>query len=107
LTREEFLKKQIKAQGYTVKSFAHHINMPYSSLLSMLNDEKLGKAAVDSVIRICQALNISVEELQEITIGFENAPSRLILSPHEEKVIQRYREKTDLQHAINILLDIE
>ena len=63
LTREKYLKKLIKENGLTVKEFAQSIEMPYSTLLTMLNDGKVGNAAVDSVIKICKGLNITIQEL--------------------------------------------
>ena len=63
MTREEFLKMLIKQKGYTIKSFAAKIGIPYTSLLSMLNGS-IGGAAVESVIKICEELDISVESLK-------------------------------------------
>ena len=104
LTREEYLKKLIKNNGFTIKDFAISINMPYSTLLTMLNEEKLGNAAVDSVIRICKGLNISIEELQAVCANASDPSNHLILSPHEKQLISLYRKKTDLQKAVDLLL---
>ena len=42
MTREEFIKKKIKEKGMTLKDYARMINMPYSTLLSMLREVALG-----------------------------------------------------------------
>lgn len=104
LTRETYLKKLIKDNGFTIKVFAQRIGMPYSTLLTMLNEEKLGKAAVDNVIKICKGLNITIQELQsvqEMDVWFSK---NLILSEHEKKLIINYRKKAELQKAVDILL---
>ena len=36
MTREEFIKRKVREKGMTLKDYARSINMPYSTLLSML-----------------------------------------------------------------------
>lgn len=104
LTREKYLKKLIKENGLTVKEFAQSIEMPYSTLLTMLNDGKVGNAAVDSVIKICKGLNITIQELQASQDSEDTQPQPLVLSRHEKQLIHNYRKKVDLQKAVDILL---
>lgn len=66
MTREDYVKSLIKARGYTFKAFATEINMPYTTLLSILNGS-IGGAAMDNVLRICKSLDISIEELNQVT----------------------------------------
>lgn len=87
LTREDYLKQLIKNNGFTIKEFALNIDMPYSTLLTMLNEGKLGNAAVDSVIRICKGLNITIEELQAVQNNVNEPSEHLILSSHEKHLI--------------------
>ena len=63
MTREEYIKALIKKQGMTIKSFAQRIGMPYSTLLSMLNGV-IGGASIDNVVKICDGLGITVDQLQ-------------------------------------------
>lgn len=104
MTREKYLKKLIKENGLTVKEFAKSIEMPYSTLLTMLNDGKVGNAAVDSVIKICKGLNITIQELQESQESIDSPSYPLVLSHHEKQLIICYRQKVDLQKAVDILL---
>ena len=104
LTREQYLKNLIKSNGLTVKEFAQNINMPYSTLLTMLNEEKIGNAAVDSVIRICKGLNITIQELQSIQDSESTLTEHLVLTEHEKNLIRNYRQRTTLQQAVDILL---
>lgn len=103
MTREQYLKNLIKKNGFTIKEYAKIIDMPYSTLLTMLNEEKIGNAAVDSVIRICHGLNITIQDLQSVQ-NSNNSPSHLILSQHEKLLINNYRKKKSLQKAVDILL---
>lgn len=103
MTRESYLKQLIKNNGITVKDFAKSIDMPYSTLLTMLNEEKIGNASVNNVIKICKGLNITIQNLQEVLeADIEKAP--LVLSEHEKKLVRHYRKKEDLQKAVDILL---
>lgn len=104
MTREKYLKKLIKENGLTIKEFAQIIEMPYSTLLTMLNEGKVGNAAVDSVIKICKGLNISIQDLQASQEPEDVQPQPLVLSLHEKQLIICYRKKVDLQKAVDILL---
>ena len=85
MTREEFLKMLIKQKGYTIKSFAAKIGIPYTSLLSMLNGS-IGGAAVESVIKICEELDISVESLKNEEM--DSLPQGYYLDPAAAKMAQ-------------------
>lgn len=100
MTREEYLKELIKQTGMTIKSFAAYIGMPYTTLISMLNNS-IGNASLDNVIKICSALGITIEELQNRT---RNETS---LSEHEKQLIKSYRNDTCMQTAVDRLLKIE
>jgi len=64
LLREDFLKQKIKESGLNQKEFAVKIEMPYSTLRSIL--ESVGGASIDNIIKICGGLNITVANLQSI-----------------------------------------
>ena len=104
LTREQYLKNLIKSNGLTIKEFAQNIDMPYSTLLTMLNEEKIGNAAVDSVIKICRGLNITIQDLQSVQESDTSVTEHLVLTEHEKNLILNYRQKPELQNAVDILL---
>ena len=104
LTREQYLKNLIKSNGLTIKEFAQNIEMPYSTLLTMLNEEKIGNAAVDSVIKICKGLNITIQDLQSVQESDTSVTEHLVLTEHEKNLILNYRQKPELQNAVDILL---
>lgn len=104
MTREQYLKNLIKSNGLTIKEFAQNIDMPYSTLLTMLNEEKIGNAAVDSVIKICKGLNITIQDLQSVQESDTSITEHLVLTEHEKNLILNYRQKPELQNAVDILL---
>ena len=104
VTREIYPKNLIKNNGFTIKEFAQKIDMPYSTLLTMLNEEKIGNASVDNVIKICKGLDITIQDLQSVQETTSSDTEHLVLTDHEPNIISNYRRKTDLQKAVDILL---
>lgn len=62
-SKEEFVKKLIEDKGFTLKHFAGEIDVPYTTLVTILKNN-INKASVDNVIKIAQGLETSVEELE-------------------------------------------
>ncbi len=60
-TREEYLKKLILEKFGTVKGFARMIEMPPSTLYSILRN--VGGASIEHIFKICRPLNITAEQL--------------------------------------------
>lgn len=101
MTREDYIKQLISEKGFSVKTFAEKIEIPYSTLRSMLNGS-IGGAAVDSVIKICAGLGISINDLQNrnaVKLPFET-------SEKEKKLIIAYRNNPDMQPAVDKLLGL-
>lgn len=76
MSREEYIKNLIAQSGRNIKEFASDVDIPYTSMLSMLKN--LGGTAIDSVMKICKGLNITVEHLdkaaQEGTLALNTTP---------------------------------
>ena len=64
MTREEYLKQLIIEDSVTLKDFAKKIDMPYTTLYSILKN--IGGASIDKVIKICKGLNITADDLAKI-----------------------------------------
>lgn len=110
MTREEYIKNLIKENGYNIKSFAAAIGVPYSTLLTMLNGS-IGGAAVETVIKICDKLNIPVENLRNEHFSF-NTIAQSNFTDDELKLIKKYRQldadgKYEIDKMIDIKLDIQ
>ena len=105
MSREQYIKRLIKERGSTIKEFAKEINMPYSTLLSMLNGS-IGGAAVDSAIKICQGLGITVADLQKHVDNY-NDDGYFALTEDELRLITQYRLHPGMQSAVRKLLDLD
>lgn len=63
--RTEILRKLIESSSPSVKAFSLKAGLPYSTLRSML-ERGIGNASVDNVIKVCKALGITIEQLEEM-----------------------------------------
>lgn len=113
MKREDYIKNKIFENGYTVKSFAAKIEMPYSTLLSILKGA-IGGAAVDNVIKICNGLGITIQELQSVDAHLDSVKAGKVaettetLSTEEKEHIKKYRLLDQHgQKAVDSVLDIE
>lgn len=91
MSREAFLRNLISEQ-WTLKEFAEHIQMPYSTLLSILKN--VGGASINNVKKICDGLDISLDVLDfpdtdDVLVNFR-VPRALTQKEHEL-----------FQHALN------
>lgn len=87
MTREQFLKNKIIDSGFRLKEFAQKIDMPYSTLLSIINNS-VGGASLDNINKICNGLNINIESLNPKKEG------ALILDIQEVSLVKDYRSLT-------------
>jgi repressor LexA len=94
MSREQYIKDLIKQNGYTLKDYAGKINIPYSTLLSMLNGS-IGGTAIDSVIKICKGLGITINQLQEHDEEGDTFSDTITLTPDESVMIKQYRHLPD------------
>ena len=65
MERTKVIRRLIKDTGLSLKAFAEKANVPYTTLYSIL-ERGVGNASVDNVIKICKALGITIEELEEM-----------------------------------------
>lgn len=89
--REEF--------GLTQTELADRIGVSNSRVSNW--EQGINRPDADMLAEICMALNVSPSLLLGIQISTEE------LSDHERRIIQAYRNKTNMQEAVNILLGIE
>ncbi len=87
MTREEYIKDLIKSKGMNIKEFSNLVKIPYSTVLTMLNNN-MGGASVDNVIKICKALNISVDSLENKIVDLNKNTT---LTYKEIDLIKKYR----------------
>lgn len=65
VTREEFLKSLIKEQYGNMKDFAKTIDMPYTTLATILS-RGIDGASFSNMMKICQTLNIQPNKLCDV-----------------------------------------
>jgi transcriptional regulator with XRE-family HTH domain len=65
MDRTDLLRELINSTGLSMRAFSEKAGIPNTTLFSML-ERGIGKAAVDNVIKVCKALGITVEQLEEM-----------------------------------------
>lgn len=81
------------------KAFAELIGVTNNRLSNW--EQGINRPDADILAKICKALNVSPSELLDVHLCEDE------LSLKERKVIQGYRNKPELQQAVDILLGIE
>lgn len=88
-----------KESGLTQEQLADKINVTKSRVSNW--EQGINRPDADIIGGICRALNVSPSNLLDVHLSDEE------LSSHEKKVITAYRERADVQNAVDILLGIE
>ena len=88
MTREQYLKSKIVENGWKLKDFAKEIDMPYTTLLSIVNSS-VGGASLDNVTKICNGLNIDIENLNP------QKRKNLELNTLETTLVKEFRKLND------------
>lgn len=108
MTREEFISQKIKALG-PVKDFAAKIDMPYTTLRSIMTN--VGGASIDNIFKICRGLNIHADDLTpyaDFPSDKTRPPCPLECTDHEKELIRRYRcLSPDGKKTVDAVVDIQ
>ena len=64
MTKEEMLKQYILTKYKSLREFTQKIDMPYSTMTTILRNG-INNANVQNIIKICNELEISVDDLEE------------------------------------------
>ena len=108
MTKEEYLREQITSRG-SIKDFATKINMPYTTLLSILKN--VGGASINNVLKICRGLNITTNDLENLDMTLiENIAIKCTMqcSESERRLIQKYRQLTlEGKETVDTILDLQ
>lgn len=86
------------AKNISQKDFAALIGAKNTTLSNW--EKGLTRPDVDMLAHICFILDVSADELLGITLP------EMALSFEEKQIIRQYRQKTDLQKAVKLLLDV-
>ncbi len=93
------IRKYREMCGLSQKELADKIGVSNSRVSNW--EQGINRPDADIIAEICRSLNVSPSDL----LGVHLSPDDW--SEQEKKVIQAYRNKPDLQHAVNILLGID
>ncbi len=88
-----------KESGLTQEQLADKINVTKSRVSNW--EQGINRPDADIIGKICRALNVSPSNLLDVHLSDDE------LTSHEKEVITAYREKVDVQNAVDILLGIE
>lgn len=66
--RTKIIEELIDKNWPNKKAFAENINIPYTTLRSMLA-RGIGNATVDNVLKVCKGLGITTEQLEKMAAG--------------------------------------
>ena len=88
-----------KQSGLTQEQLADKINVTKSRVSNW--EQGINRPDADILADICRALNVPPSNLLDVHLSADD------LSDRERKVIQAYRNKTEVQQAVDILLGIE
>ena len=88
-----------KQSGLTQEQLAQKIDVTKSRVSNW--EQGINRPDADIIGKICRALNVSPSNLLDVHLSDDE------LTQHEKEVITAYREKADVQNAVDILLGIE
>lgn len=101
------LKQILEDRGLKATDIAAKTGLSAQTIYSLISRDS-NKASIDNLIKICGALGITVEELNQYDLKTKsNALLKISVSEHENKVITAYRDKPEMQGAVDKLLEIE
>lgn len=93
------IRKYRKMRGFTQTELAKKIGVSSGRLSNW--EQGMYRPNADIIASICKALDISPSELLDVRISTDN------LTEQEKKLLSAYRDKPELQKAVNILLGID
>lgn len=92
------IKKYREASGLSQRDLASALGISNTRISNW--EQGINRPDADMIGALCIALHVSPSRLLGVRITDND------LTDREYDVIQAYRKKPDLQHAVNVLLDI-
>ena len=87
MSTEEELKTLILSKYGSIRKFSMSLDMPYTTLDAILK-RGVGNASIGNVIKICDALSLSVDELAAGRISYKSPPTT---TPNENALLSCFR----------------
>ncbi|MBR6515033.1 MAG: helix-turn-helix transcriptional regulator [Clostridia bacterium] len=92
------IRKYREECGLSQKQLADMINVSNSRVSNW--EQGINRPDADIIADICRALNVSPSELMGVYLASDE------FTEQEKKLIRAYREKPDMQKAVNVLLGL-
>ncbi len=93
------IRKYREKLGMSQNELAEQLGIKHSRVSNW--EQGTNRPDADLLAELCRVLNVSPSELLNVRLTSDE------LNEQERKVIEAYREKKELQHAIHILLGVE
>ena len=93
------IRKYREMRGISQRELAEDIGVSNSRVSNW--EQGINRPDADIIAKICRTLNVSPSDLLDVRLSPDE------WSVQERRVMQAYRDKPELQHAVNILLRIE
>ena len=96
--------------GMRIRKYRETRNLSQKELADMLNisssrisnwEQGINRPDADMLANICIALNVSPSELLDVRLSSDEYTNK------EKDLVAAYRNKPELQHAVNVLLGID
>ena len=94
----ERIRRLRKSRGLSQKDFASRLGVSNSRVSNW--EQGINRPDADILAQICRVLNVSPSEILNVRIDEEE------YSEHEKQLIRSYRERKDLQGAVDLLLGL-
>lgn len=94
----ERIRRLRKSRGLSQKDFASRLGVSNSRVSNW--EQGINRPDADILAQICRVLNVSPSEILNVRIAEEE------YSEHEKQLIRSYRERKDLQGAVDLLLGL-
>ena len=94
----ERIRRLRKSRGLSQKDFANRLGVSNSRVSNW--EQGINRPDADILAQICRVLNVSPSEILNVRIAEEE------YSEHEKQLIRSYRERKDLQGAVDLLLGL-
>lgn len=104
MTIEQKLQEYILSNYKSIMQFAKSADLPYTTVKGIFSRGIWG-TSIQNITRICNVLSIDINAL----VDGEIKPKINVgnLSNHEKKVITSYRQKPEMQPAVDRLLGVD
>lgn len=98
------LQDILDEKGTNANELSKMIGVSCQTIYSIIKRDNM-KIDFEVLLKICKALNVSVERFYSDYCDYSEAA--YLLSPHEKELVSAYREHPDMQKSVDKLLGIE